>query len=154
MSLKPAAAKAGYDYTGEKYKSPAGILLHSRTAVDENGLIHAVIGTGRQQRRELDPKLAIHLMNISVSGIGFTVREELGLGNAGQIEVELELGFDLIGKAEIVRQEMLGERHYYGAQFIDLSGDKSTSLRAYILRKQVEAYFSRKHENAEKRLFK
>lgn len=39
MLTKPAKANNRYDYSGEKYKSPAGILLHSRTAVETDHFV-------------------------------------------------------------------------------------------------------------------
>lgn len=237
MLSKPAAAKWNYAYTGETYQSPAGILLHSRTAVekdnfvstgvltyaegdiveieiseykwfhlgdsvkitvyspggiytfqstvvakdqgalmlinppqnqrrfaekrefprvevDETGWISAVICKPLRKKRLLEEQIEFRIHNISVSGLGFTLREESFLEEVHQIDLELNIGFALSCRAELVRHDSLGDNGYYGVQFIDIAADQVNSIRAFVLRKQIESYFSRKQVETEKRMFK
>ncbi|AFH59153.1 PilZ domain-containing protein [Paenibacillus caseinilyticus] len=235
--MKMAAARSAYSLTDEKYRSPSGILLHSRTVVEKANFVStgilsfaegdileiemseykvfdlgdtvkltvyspggiymfestvvakdhgALIIINPPQNRNLfaekrenpritvkeegrvlsvqmadgtdrllEDKIELSVHNISISGIGFTIREDLGIGRGAVVHLHLQLGFEMPCRAEIARTEKTenGE-FYYGAQFIDLAKDKANSLRAYVLKKQVETHFRTKREESAKRIFK
>ncbi|TDF93570.1 PilZ domain-containing protein [Paenibacillus piri] len=238
MLSKLAAAGSNYGYKEEKYKSPAGILLHSRTVVEKDGFVstgllsyaegdiveieipeyklfhlgdsvkitvyspggiyvfastvvakdhgaliiinppqnqsrfvekrehpriqvkqkgalHAVTWTGTNEKQVITDEAGFTVHNISISGIGFTVNEHaVNLDEAVLIEAELDLGFKLPFAAEIVRREQAMEGYYFGAKYIGLESGQTTSLRAFVLKKQVEVYFKEKAFQQAKREFK
>ncbi|NOU95006.1 PilZ domain-containing protein [Paenibacillus sp. LMG 31456] len=235
---KAAAASSNYDYKDEKYKSPAGILLHSRTVVEKDGFVstglltyaegdiieveipeykvfnlgdsvkitvyspggiytflssvvakhqgaliiinpplnqnrfvekresprvrvnqkgslHAVSWLHLDEKQKLTDTIGLTVQNISVSGIGFVLSDEgFDLGSASVIEAELDLGFKLPIVAEIIRRESLFEGYYYGARYVDMEIERVTSIRAFVLKMQVESYFKEKELRELKRAFK
>lgn len=130
----------------EKRESP-------RIEVNQNGAIVAFTPIGGE-KRELLEKVELDLRNISISGIGFTVRSEMSFGSEVIVDAELDLGFVLPVKAEIVRSEETEQGFYYGARYVDLPSDRANSLRAFVLKKQVETHFSLKRIEQGKRIFK
>ncbi|MFD0680679.1 MULTISPECIES: PilZ domain-containing protein [unclassified Paenibacillus] len=235
---RSAAASLNYDYKDEKYKSPAGILIHSRTVVEKDGFVstglltyaegdiieveipeykvfnlgdsvkitvyspggiytflstivakhngaliiinppqnqrrfvekresprvqvnqkgslHAVTWLHTDEKQNLTDTIGLTVQNISVSGIGFALNDDdFDLSRAFAIEVELDLGFKLPVVAEIIRRETLFEGYYYGARYVDMESEKATSIRAFVLKMQVESYFKEKELRELKRAFK
>jgi len=234
---KSATAGSNYEYKDEKYKSPAGILLHSRTAVekdgfvstgilsyaegdilevempeykafqlgdsvkvtvyspggvytfnstvvakdhgalmiinpphnqrrfvekreqpriqlDEKGVIHTVRRLHENEKQRLNKEVDVTVRNISISGIGFVLNDNaLDLSDA-EIETELDVGFKLPFTAEIVRREPYQAGIYYGAKFVNMDSGKANSIRAFVLKKQVEFYFKEKKLTVERRKYK
>jgi c-di-GMP-binding flagellar brake protein YcgR len=120
---------------------------HPRVQVAEQGKLYAVIDSLTRQRKALEEPLNLTVNNVSISGIGFTLFENVDLKISTQLEMELELGATLQVTAEIVRREKAEYGHYYGAQFIDIAPDKLISLRAYVLKHQVEMYYRKKEQD-------
>jgi c-di-GMP-binding flagellar brake protein YcgR len=238
MMMKAAAAGSNYDYKDEKYKSPAGILLHSRTVVEKDdfvstgllsyaegdileveipefkvfnlgdsvkitvyspggiytfkstvvakdhgaliiinppqnqrrfvekrehprvevnqkGTIHAVTRLHTNEKQKLPRQAELTVQNISISGIGFVLHDHaVDLADASVIEAELDLGFRFPVVAEIIRRETTVEGFYYGAKYVDMDSVKTTSMRAFVLKRQVETYFKEKTGRDAKREFK
>lgn len=130
----------------EKRESP-------RVEVSQNGAIFAFTPFGGK-KQDLIEKVELDLRNISISGIGFTVRSDIKLVNEMLVDAELDLGFLLPVQAEIIRSEATEHGLYFGARYVDLRADRANSLRAFVLKKQVETHFSQKRNELEKRIFK
>jgi c-di-GMP-binding flagellar brake protein YcgR len=234
---KSASSAASYEFSNESYKSPAGIMLHSRTVVEkkdyvstgmltyaegdileielpeyklfelgdhvkltvyspggiymfhstvvakdhgalmvinpphnqnrfaekrenprvmvsEKGKIQAVVPSSGSGKQALENHIELRLENISISGIGFTVEERIDLTASTLIEVEVDLGIPIPFVAEIVRQQAAEGGVYYGARYVNMLPEKANSVRAFVLKKQVENYFVAKRSKEEKRRFK
>lgn len=127
-----------------------------RVDVNETGLIRGIASGPGDIMRLPEEEIELRIHNISVSGVGFTLEKDAinGESNWSQIDLELHIGFFLSCRAELVRQDLLGDRYYYGVQFTDMSSEQVNSLRAFVLRKQIESYFENKKIETEKRMFK
>jgi c-di-GMP-binding flagellar brake protein YcgR len=120
---------------------------HPRVQVAEEGKVCAIIESPAKERKDLEEPLHLTVNNVSVSGIGFTLFENVELEKSTQLELEMELGSKLQVTVEIVRREKTEYGYYYGAQFINISPDKLISLRAYVLKRQVETYYRKKEQD-------
>ncbi|NHN33793.1 PilZ domain-containing protein [Paenibacillus agricola] len=125
-----------------------------RVEVNEKGKIHALTSQDTNERLPLDDAIGLVIYNISISGLGFALKHDTDLGNSMVIEVELDLGFSMPCIAEILRREKIEEGYYYGARYVEIAADKANSLRAFVLKKQVELHFSNKKLDQIKRTFK
>lgn len=119
---------------------------HPRIHIHEEGQVWAIIEARSKERKELEEPLPLTVNNVSISGIGFTLVGSFELPNSTELEMEVKLGGGVYVKAEVVRRQKTEYGLYYGAQFTQMSAEKLTSLRAYVLRTQVEAYYKRKEE--------
>lgn len=120
---------------------------HPRVQVNGEGKLYAIIDDLSKKREVLEEPLELTVSNVSISGIGLTLFGNTELKNSMLLEIEVELGSTLQVTAEIVRREKTEFGFFYGAHFIDLAADKLTSLRAYILKHQVESYYKKKEED-------
>ncbi|WP_240419781.1 PilZ domain-containing protein [Paenibacillus periandrae] len=125
-----------------------------RIEVSEKGTIHKLTRQDTKEKQTLNKAVGLTVQNISVSGLGFTVRDEFDLGHDSIVDAELDLGFSFPCVCEVIRREKIEGGYYYGAQYVQLASDKAISLRAYVLKKQVEAHFSKKNLEMIKRTFK
>ncbi|WP_248929356.1 PilZ domain-containing protein [Paenibacillus hamazuiensis] len=126
---------------------------HPRVPVSQEGRIRSLISP-EPSAGGLHEDIMLNIENISVSGLGFTVGHEVQLDPQMRIEIEMDLGMPIPCIAEIIRKEPSQGGVYYGAKYVELSGDKANSLRAFVLKKQVETHFSKKKEAQAKRMFK
>jgi c-di-GMP-binding flagellar brake protein YcgR len=76
--------------------------------------------------------------NISLGGIGFTIRGAVRLVEKLQVFVDLHFDNRKEYRVEIVHQKRSEDTLYYGAKFIDLSVPELNSLKAFILTQQVK----------------
>ena len=60
------------------------------------------------------------------------------------MDVTLDLGAPFEAKLEIIRKDESGIVKFYGARFLELDEQQGRTLRTYLLRQQVEAYFKLK----------
>jgi c-di-GMP-binding flagellar brake protein YcgR len=125
-----------------------------RVGVHEKGKIHALTSQETNEKQPLDEAIGLTIHNISVSGLGFVLKQDTDLGDSKVIEAELDLGFSMPCVAEIIRREKIEEGYYYGARYVELAADKANSLRAFVLKKQVESHFNQKKLELVKRTFK
>lgn len=233
-SMRAATKKTQFDFRAEKYKSPAGILLNSRTVVEKKDFVSTgilsyaegdiieieitdftkfqlgdqvkltvyspggvyvfdstlvarhdgsliVINPPSMQKHFAEkrehpriqvmqdgrvrtlgggnnedhvPEAALVINNISLSGVGFTIKEEFPLIKTMHVELEMDLGMPISCTAEIMRKEPGENGVYYGARYVELLDQKANSLRAFVLKKQVENYFTLKKDEDFKRKFK
>jgi c-di-GMP-binding flagellar brake protein YcgR len=125
-----------------------------RIEVNQKGTIHSKTCKETNERQPLEVVVGLTVQNISVSGLGFALEEELDLGSSTMIEADLDLGFTMPCIAEIIRREKVDDGYYYGARYVHVEPDMANSLRAFVLKKQVEIHFSRKKLELVKRTFK
>lgn len=96
-----------------------------------------------------DAPLDITAENISLGGIGFKVFEERDLGRICKLDLPLNDQLRIACDIEIVRREEKDSHLYFGAKFRALPSDLAQSLRAFIMRRQVDLYYA--HKKAEQR---
>jgi c-di-GMP-binding flagellar brake protein YcgR len=129
---------------------------HPRVPVSETGRLTSILGADGEPLSSYEDMI-LTIENISVSGVGFTLAEsDIELAKETVVTLELELGSLIDCKAEIVRNESSGDGLLYlGAQFVEIEGSKINSLRAFVLKKQVEVHYSRKRdEDDRKRVYR
>lgn len=161
--------------------TPAGIYLFNSTIIAKDVGLLMVINPPENQRKFHDKRqyprvevsgngmlsvadhdhelaeipIELQVKNISVSGIGFMVSNEIKLPENTLVSLELNLGTQIDCTAEIVRSESSELGIFYGAKYVSLPDHKVNSLRAYILKAQVESHSSRKVvEGQKRRIFK
>lgn len=128
---------------------------HPRVEVTQTGLVASVIRPdGKGTLGELARPLEFQVRNISLSGIGFTLEEEIKLDPSCHVEMEIHLGTVIPCVAEIVRSEADEAGIYYGARYVRMPDEKLNSLRAFILREQIAAHSMMKRSDQKKRMFK
>ncbi|MDF2960924.1 MAG: hypothetical protein K0S39_2659, partial [Paenibacillus sp.] len=127
---------------------------HPRIEVNQKGALHAITCLNTNEKHRLAKTVGLTVHNISISGIGFALNDdELDLSSASIIEAELDLGLRIQVAAEIVRRENSLGGFYYGARYVGMESDKATSLRAFVLKKQIESHFKEKKLKEFKREF-
>lgn len=119
------------------------VRQHPRVHIAVPGFVHAA-GSGPDES-----PVSITAENISLGGIGFKVFEERDIDRICRLDLPLTDQLQLACDIEIVRREEKDTHLYYGAKFLSLPGDLVQSLRAYIMRRQVDLYYE--HKRAEKR---
>ncbi|WP_281883215.1 flagellar brake protein [Paenibacillus sp. YYML68] len=236
MLVPEKRSNKSYDFSKEKYQSPSGIMLHSRTVVEKDNYVATGVLTYAEgdvlevelneykafqlsenvkltvyspggvytfqstviakdqgslmfinppqnknrfvEKREhprvdvshrghmlsygkvydneqvLEQAVEIDIHNISVSGIGFSLASDIELNEQMKVQVNIDLGFEIPCLVEIIRKQKRDDSHYYGAQYVELPSEKTNSLRAFVLKKQVEQHFGKKNEEKRKRVFK
>lgn len=94
----------------------------------------------------------MEVVNMSLDGIGFQVHAgSWSLCPGDWVEAVLYPGFELDCLLEIIREVRSGGTVYYGARFGEMREEQVRSLRAFILREQVAAYYQMKQQNDGKR---
>ncbi|WP_409343705.1 flagellar brake protein [Paenibacillus sp. MBLB4367] len=127
---------------------------HFRVDVKMKGSILSIESANDSRSPEATDAIPLTVVNISVSGIGFTVGSECRLTERTIVRLELEMGTIVSCTAEIVRRETSELGCYYGAQFVDFPQERLNALRAFILKTQVELSSVRRQEEKEARIFK
>lgn len=117
-----------------------------RVSLESGGMLHGLHDMTRNKKQSFDAPIHFSLQNISMSGLGIMFSYDLGITSQSHLEVELDLGFLLTCKAQIIRKERQTSGIYYGAEYIEVPKEKTNALRAFILKNQVETYFVQKRE--------
>jgi c-di-GMP-binding flagellar brake protein YcgR len=113
------------------------VRQHPRIHIALPGFLYA---DGRAE----DAPINITAENISLGGIGFKVFEEFDLSGICRLDLPLNEQLRLACGIEIVRRENRDTHLFFGAKFLELPADLFQSLRAYILRRQVDLYYEHK----------
>ncbi|BBH21799.1 hypothetical protein Back11_31440 [Paenibacillus baekrokdamisoli] len=100
---------------------------------------------------EVTDVLPLSVRNISSTGVGFVLETIDELNTDEWLEATIQLGFELSCKLEIVRKEEGSGQSFYGARFHDINEIQQRSLRAFLLREHIAAYYRRKHITANQR---
>jgi len=117
---------------------------HPRIDVSQAGTIQAIYQEPFRSK-PLESPITLTVKDISLGGIGFLLQSgEREFLQTSHLGIELDLGFTMVSKAEIMRKSPSEEGVFYGAKFIEVPPDKMTSFRAFILRVQVEHYATQK----------
>jgi c-di-GMP-binding flagellar brake protein YcgR len=139
----------------ENQKKFLGKRKNPRVNTDKSGWIHALHSIGNAENRKvLNQPISFIVNNISVSGIGFTLSEQVKLLAEEKVELEIDLHLKFPCVAEIVHSDASEAGLYYGASFVDLTLQKQNTLRAFILGIQIENLVSHKVVESAKRKFK
>lgn len=128
----------------ENQKQFLGKREHPRVNTVNSGLIKTMLQTKVSDSHIYEEPVQISLENISINGMGLKVKAEqteVDLRIGCQMEVEINLGFPMECKIEVVQMQDTIEGFYYGVKIIDLPIDKKNPLRAFILKLQVEQRF-------------
>jgi|GEM_PF-264339 len=96
----------------------------------------------------------ISIRNISTSGIGFVIDRTsifvpLSTGDSAAAELRIEGQLPLACKLVIVRSEDRPEGRYYGARFEEIHEEQLRTLRAFILREQVNMFYRNRNKKAD-----
>lgn len=118
----------------------------ARIDIQQNGFLRGLNDMARKRKHIFDEPIGIAVNNISMSGVGFMLSNDIGLIEKAHLEIELDLGFIIPCVAEIMRREVTAEGYYYGVRYVDIQQDKLNALRGFILKNQIETYFVRKKE--------
>jgi hypothetical protein len=92
--------------------------------------------------------------NLSLSGIGFTLKKEYVFPKGSKVQVDIDLGSSIPCMIEIVWQAAKENITYYGAQFIEIPPQKINAIRAFILKSQIASRIQTRKAPANKRVFK
>lgn len=84
-----------------------------------------------------DP-LEILVNNVGLGGIGFTTDASILIPEKKIMYVDMFFENKMLLALEIIHNKPMEESLYYGAKFVELSSKSFTSLRAFILMKQVQ----------------
>lgn len=95
---------------------------------------------------EVEENFELITRNISDSGIAFrlAVGPKLSSGDIVGVTLELEAPFEC--QVEIIRKDEGAEWTTYGGRFLELDEQQRRALRAFVIHKQVGAYFRMKNE--------
>ncbi|WP_201305400.1 PilZ domain-containing protein [Paenibacillus puerhi] len=124
-----------------------------RVEVEQSGQLLAIAYESGGEE-ELPATVPLDIRNVSVSGVGFILQSDLSLAKHMTAEVKLDLGFEMACRLEIIRSEPGDAGTYYGARYVEMPFEKANTLRAFVLKKQVEQHFSSKQSTKLKRVFK
>lgn len=113
----------------------------TRVDITRNGIIHAVLRDGKPTNA-LSRPLNIEINNISIMGVGFTLAEKYDFSDGTRLQIHLDLDFELPCVIEVVRRERADGGTYYGAKIVEMAADKLRSLRAFVLKEQVQSHYS------------
>lgn len=84
--------------------------------------------------------------NISLGGVGFKVFDDRDIASVCRLDLPLTERFRMTCQIEIVRKEEKDTHLYFGAKFHPLPNALTQSLRAFIMRRQVELYYAHKKD--------
>lgn len=89
--------------------------------------------------------------NISVGGVGFKVYDVLDVGKICKLDLPLSDEFRLNCDIKIVRLEEKENHFYFGAKFHEIPSGLVQTLRAFIMRRQVDLYYAYKKEDQKRK---
>lgn len=96
--------------------------------------------------------IPIHIMNISMKGIGLTISEDAVLQSALDVgsmtHAELHLGMELPCSIRLVRDRQQGNERFFGAAIEHMEEDAARSLQAFILSQQIHTHIENKSKQS------
>ncbi|MDR6553685.1 PilZ domain-containing protein [Paenibacillus qinlingensis] len=126
-----------------------------RVNVKNIGQIFGFQNIQQKEQYQLEQAIEISIKNISMSGLGFTINDssmiDAILHKKCQLQVQLDLGFEMPCMLEIIRKEKQEGSYYYGASFESVPAEQSNALRGFILRNQIQTYFEQKRDEEYKK---
>lgn len=124
---------------------------YARVDTNSKGFLYELNDVTMKRKQAFVKPIDFAINNISLSGIGMTFSYDLSINTKSRLQVELDLGFRIPCVTEVIRKQYVESGYYYGVQFTQLSKEHTNSLRAFILRNQVESYFAQKKINRHQR---
>jgi c-di-GMP-binding flagellar brake protein YcgR len=116
---------------------------HPRISVDIPGLIYSVTDVSLNQTDNLPDPCKIAIDNISLNGIGFSA-EGLEFKEKTIIFTELKFEHPILCPIQIIHKKQIDQGMHFGGKFIDLKQVQLNSIRALILKHQIEIYCEHK----------
>lgn len=119
-----------------------------RVEIELPGHLYSITDASFKKTSTLEQPEPIIIVNVSLGGIGF-------ISNTLEIRIKsvilLEMSFDspLLTTFETIHVNELEQGQYYGCRFINLPLGNSNSLRAFILKTQINARFEEKKRELE-----
>lgn len=126
----------------------------ARVEVSNVAVIRSALEGWSSEEKAAFNDVHVEVKNLSLGGIGFFAPAHFSAGKGKVVEMGLDLGFALDCSIEIVRFEKAEDSLFVGARYKQIVPEKLNSLRAFVLRKQVEAHFRSKNNANNKRVFK
>ncbi|NOU66830.1 PilZ domain-containing protein [Paenibacillus sp. LMG 31461] len=121
-----------------------------RVDVKNVGYIAGFQNVTQKEQHHLENPIEFSIKNMSMNGIGFIINDNSMidgiLHKKCRLQVELDLGFEMLCRLEIIRKEKQEDGYYYGASFESVPAEQSNTLRGFILRNQIETYFEQKRD--------
>jgi c-di-GMP-binding flagellar brake protein YcgR len=121
-----------------------------RVDVKNVGYIIGFQNVTQKEQHQLENPIEISIKNISMNGIGFIINDNSMidgiLHKKCMLQVELDLGFEMPCRLEIIRKEKQEDGYYYGGSFESVPAEQSNALRGFILRNQIQTYFEQKRD--------
>ncbi|WP_020618200.1 PilZ domain-containing protein [Paenibacillus daejeonensis] len=122
---------------------------HPRVEVACTGTLHAMLNPSSRQEWLMPSPVEFTIDNMSMGGLGLMLTVDLGISRTWQLDVQLDLGFVLPCGLEIIRIDRSASSFYYGASFRGMPQEQASRLRAFILKRQIEAHYEQKHRIVE-----
>lgn len=117
---------------------------HPRVTVDCSGTLHAMRDPRNRQEWQMSSPVGFAVDNLSMGGLGLMLTVDLGITRTWTLDVRLDLGFPLACGLEIIRIDKSEGGFYYGASFRGLPQEQASTLRAFILKRQIESHYEQK----------
>lgn len=112
---------------------------HPRIEISGNARVYHAIGeTGEEIR--LDQPLELTVIDISLSGLGFSGPDAHQINRNMRLKAKVEIGFGFDCELEIIRRERQEDKVLLGAKMHVLEPEMMRPLRAIILCHQVEKH--------------
>ncbi|WP_127533549.1 PilZ domain-containing protein [Paenibacillus kobensis] len=125
-----------------------GLLARLEQLIDSPASSESLVSDKEEEIEE--GVIPISIRNISTSGIGFVVERStfvpLAAGDSVAAELRIEGQLPLPCKLVIVRSEDRPEGRYYGARIEEIRHEQQRTLRAYILREQVNMFYRNRNK--------
>lgn len=118
---------------------------HQRVEVACSGTLHGMKNPASQQEWLMPSPVDFAITNMSMGGLGLMLTIDMGISRTWLLDVQLDLGFLLPCGLEIIRMDRSATAFYYGASFRGMPQEQASALRAFILKRQIEAHYEQKH---------
>jgi c-di-GMP-binding flagellar brake protein YcgR len=112
------------------------------------GRVYSIIDVSLKETNNLIQPESITIINVSLGGIGF-ILNSLKIRNKSVLLLEMSFDPPLLTTFEVIHVNEVEQGQYYGCRFIDLPQEHSISLRAFILKTQINARFAEKNRELE-----
>lgn len=123
-----------------------------RISVNHTGRLLSLFEYARKTERRFPDPPAIRVDNLSMSGAGIWFDLELPLQVRNQLHLELDIGFQLEIRTEIVHLRRGEQGILCGTRIIQIDMEQANKLRSYILKNQIETYYRIKEEKIREQL--
>ena len=117
-----------------------------RVPVKEQARLLSLYEYSRKAERRFPDPPSLWLDNISNSGIGLMIDIDVPIQPRNQLLLQLDLGVQFECRTEIIHLRPVEGGIRCGTRIIDIHDDHAKWLRSYILRRQIETYYTEKAE--------